>query len=90
MGKFKIIESDTGLEIEVSAKAGEKDLLLGEFQKCQQGQCTCPTEEYKKLEAMAVELDDGFIRIQLTPKEFQAFDKFEIARCLEHTTRKHE
>lgn len=85
---FKITETDRGLEIEVHAEAEEKNQLLGEFQKCREGQCTCPTQEYEKLEAMDLEVMDQQINIHLVAKERMSIDQNEIARCLEHTTQK--
>ncbi|HKJ26316.1 MAG TPA: hypothetical protein VJ965_01645 [Anaerolineales bacterium] len=86
MKKFEITETDKGLNIEVKASAGQEQQLLDEFQKCQQGQCSCPTDEYKKLEKMDLDMKDGEIQIQLTAKQDQKFNREEITRCLEHTT----
>ena len=83
-----MIETEKGLKIEVRAAAGEQEQLLSEFQKCQQGQCSCPTEEYKKLDSMDLDVSDGAINIQLTAKESESIDLLEITRCLEHTTKK--
>ena len=88
MSKYKITDNDKGLKIEISEIAGEQQQLLGEFQKCQQGQCTCPTDEYKKLEGMELKQNDEGIQIQLIVKADEKFDKEEITRCLDYTTQK--
>ena len=87
MAKYKIIDQEKGLKIEVKDIEGQEQQLLGEFQKCQEGQCSCPTDEYKKLDSMEVEQKDGGIEIKLKAKEDQILDKEEISRCLEHTTK---
>jgi len=88
MRSYKITETDKGLKIEVRAQDAEKDQLLSEFQKCQQGQCTCPTQEYEKLDTLDLEITEDQINIQLIAKERSFIDRDEIARCLDHTTEK--
>lgn len=87
MPKFQIDEDKQGLKIKLTEIEGNEEQLLTEFQKCQQGQCSCPTDEYKKLETMALDHKDGTIEIQLTAKSDQKLDKEEITKCLEHTTK---
>lgn len=88
MGTYQIKQTEEGLKIEVKAPTEGQELLLSEFQKCQEGQCSCPTEEYKKLAAMELDVSDEVINIQLVAKDSETIDKEEIARCLEHTTNK--
>ena len=78
MAKYKIIDQEKGLKIEVKDIEGQEQQRLGEFQKCQEGQCSCPTDEYKKLDSMEVEQKDGGIEIKLKAKEDQILDKEEI------------
>ncbi len=87
MTKYKIVEDEQGLKIKLTEMAGEEQQLLDEFEKCQQGKCSCPTDEYKKLDSMALELKEGQIEIQLSAKTDQKLDKEEITKCLEHTTK---
>lgn len=87
MAKYKIVEDKQGLKINLTDIAGEEQELLDELEKCQQGQCSCPTDEYKKLDSMELEQKEGSIKIQLTAKSDQTLDKEEITKCLEHTTK---
>ncbi len=85
----QVIKPDTqGLTVEVSEIAGQQDRLLTEFQACQEGRCSCPTDEYAKLESLEIDESSGRIRLRLKAKAGQAFDRGEIERCLNHTARK--
>ena len=87
VGKYQITETEEGLKIEVKAIGEAQEQLLSGFQKCRQGQCNCPTEEYKKLDAMNLNITQETIHIELVAKKSEAFDIVEIARCLDHTTK---
>ncbi len=77
-----------GLTVEVSEIEGKEELLLTEFQACKEGRCSCPTDEYKKLDSLEIDHLAGKIRLRLNPKSGQAFDKAEIEKCLDHTETK--
>lgn len=85
MTKYKITEEKQGLRIEITEMAGNEQELLSEFEKCQQGRCSCLTDEYKKLDSIALERQEDGIQIQLTTKEDQKLEKEEIIKCLGHT-----
>jgi type II secretory pathway component PulL len=73
-----------GLTVEVSEIEGKEEHLLAEFQACQEGLCTCPSEEYDKLESLKVDHSAGKIHLRLSAKSGQTFDKAEIEKCLDH------
>lgn len=84
--KFQIAKKPGGIDIEVSEIEGKKKQLLEAFRECQEGRCTCPTQEYAKLDVL--EFDDqsvGTINLKLRAKKGAEFDQAEIQRCLEHT-----
>jgi hypothetical protein len=83
--KYKVEEKDNGINIEVSESSGKQDKLLESFQECQEGRCTCPTQEYSKLESLEIEKDEDTIRLRLKSKPGSEFDKAEINKCLEYT-----
>jgi hypothetical protein len=58
---------------------------LEAFRECQQGRCTCTTEEYRKV---AVNADEDRIAIRLESKPGERLDSSEIAGCLNHTVGK--
>ena len=83
--KYKVEEKDNGINIEVSESSGKQDKLLESFQECQEGRCTCPTQEYSKLESLEIEKDEDTIRLRLKSKPGSEFDKAAINKCLEYT-----
>lgn len=83
--KRRIVKKTDGLEVEVSAIQGKEDRLLEAFQQCAEGRCSCPTEEYTKLEMLQVEKAPGKITLRLSAKRGQQFDQDEIERCLDYT-----
>jgi len=83
--KYRIAENQNGLEIKVEDVKGKKEKLLQAFQECQEGRCSCPTEEYKKLDTLEIDHSDESIQLRLRPKRGVKVDKTEINRCLEYT-----
>lgn len=77
-----------GLTVEVSEIEGKEEHLLTEFQACKEGRCSCPSDEYKKLDSLDIDHLAGKIRLRLSAKSGQAFDKAEIEKCLDHTEMK--
>ena len=86
--KRTIKPDSEGLTIEISEIAGKQKQLLDEFQACQEGRCACPTDEYAKLDTLAIEDSAGKISLRLTAKTGRVFDEAEIEKCLDHTERK--
>lgn len=74
-----------GLTIEVSEIEGKQERLLKAFQECREGRCSCPTDEYSKLDSLKVENSTGKISLRLKAKRGQKFNKTEIEKCLDHT-----
>lgn len=83
--KYNIDENDAGLDIHINDVEGKKEKLLEAFQECQEGRCTCPTEEYKKLDSLKIEHGDETIELHLTAKQGAKIDKAEIKKCLGYT-----
>jgi len=83
--KREVTKRADGLEIEVSKVQGKEGQLLEAFQECAEGRCSCPTQEYKKLEELKVEQDAEKITLRLTAKDGEQFDPSEIERCLDYT-----
>lgn len=83
--KYQISRKPDGLEIEVVGIKGEEEQLLQAFKACQEGRCSCPTQEYQKLGSFQVAQTDGKISLGLKSKEGTKFDQVEIERCLERT-----
>lgn len=86
--KHKITESENGLDITVNDIKNNKDKLIQAFQECQNGTCSCPTDEYKNLESLNIEEKNGNITLHLDSKEGTTFNQDEINKCLEYTKNK--
>lgn len=83
--RYAITPQPTGLRIELTG-VGEREVpLLDAFGECQAGRCTCQTDEYEKVESMAISTGTDSIEIELTAKPGTAFDPVQIAECLDYT-----
>ena len=83
--KYKIDQNDAGVAIRIDDVKGKKEKLLQAFQECQEGRCSCPTEEYKKLDSLKIEHGDESIELHLTAKQGTKIDTAEINKCLDYT-----
>ena len=83
--KYKVESAENEVNIEVTETKGKQDKLLQAFQECQEGRCTCPTQEYSKLDSLEIESDEDTIKLKLKSKSDVKFDESEIGKCLEYT-----
>lgn len=86
--KSKIISNKNGIDINVTELDGKKEELLEAFQECSEGRCSCPTQEYQKVETMNVIDTEGTIQLSITSKADEVIDTKEIEKCLEYTKNK--
>jgi hypothetical protein len=86
--KYKIESSKNGLSILIKSEADERENLLSNFELCQKGQCSCPTDEYKKLQSLNISSLDDELILNLKSKPNQVFDINEIKKCLDFTSGK--
>ena len=86
--KYKIDEHKNGLDISINDVKDKKNKLLEVFQECKEGRCSCPTEEYKKLDSLNIEDNDESINLHLKSKDGTKIDKDEINKCLEYTKKR--
>ena len=83
---YHIKETTDGLEIIVEKIDGhQQEILLAAFQSCQQGQCSCPTNEYTKLETLEISAEARRIHLRLQAQAGQQFSWAEIEKCLAYT-----
>jgi len=83
--KYKVETNENEINVVVTETKGKQEKLLEAFQKCQEGRCTCPTQEYSKLDSLEIENDEDTIRLKLKSKPDVKFDESEIGKCLEYT-----
>jgi len=86
--KYKIESSQNKLNILIKSKADEQETLLSNFELCQKGKCSCPTDEYKKLQSFNISALDDELMLNLEAKPNQVFDIHEIKKCLDFTSSK--
>ena len=85
----RVIKSiSKGLVIELSEIAGKEERLLEAFQECREGRCSCPTDEYLKLDSLEIENSAGTISLRLKAKKGRKLNTIEIEKCLDHTDEK--
>ncbi len=82
---YEINPAPDGIAIELTGVGAKRDRLLRAFGECAAGSCSCPTDEYQKLESMDVRPAEDAISIRLTAKPGEQLDAAEIGRCLDYT-----
>ncbi len=86
MGKrFAVSRVEGGVRIDADLVAGKENELVAAFGRCVEGDCRCPTEQYRKLDGLTVETGPGRVAVSLKEKAGQRVDIDEITRCLEYT-----
>lgn len=83
--KYKIDEKESGIGISVTDVKDRENELLEAFRECQEGRCSCPTEEYKKLDSLEIEQNEEGIRLHLKSRRGEKINKSEIEKCLDYT-----
>ncbi len=84
----QISKTGSGILIQITDLEDKKDALLEAFQECSEGRCTCPTEEYKKVEKMDIQDADNALQLSITAKDDQEIDTQEIEKCLAYTKKR--
>ena len=89
MAKYKVDKVDSGVKVEVTGVQGDQQVdLMEAFKACQEGTCSCPTQEYRKLESLDVSADADGISLDLHAKAGTDIDPDEIKKCLDYTVAK--
>ena len=88
MARYQITETASSVAIELTEVGEHQTELLAAFSECQQGSCSCPTDEYRKVATMDVESGADRIAIRLEAKPGSRFEATELETCLEHTVAK--
>ena len=85
MTQYEITDESPAVSIELTEVAGHQEELLEAFQECQEGICSCPTDEYQNVASMTVAADETRIAIRLEAKPGAKLDVTEIESCLDYT-----
>ena len=86
--KSEITKNDHGIDIDITDVEGKKDQLLEAFHDCSEGNCTCPTQEYEKMESLDIVDTEDSIELSIKAKEGEEIDTKEIEKCLEYTKKR--
>lgn len=86
--KYSVEGNGSEVRIAVEQVGESQAALMAEFSKCAQGNCTCPSPQYAKLESIEVKPGTGRVDISLKAKPGEIIDQADINRCLEATTNK--
>ncbi len=81
----QIKKTENGIQIDVTNLEGKKDQLLEAFNECSEGRCTCPTNEYQKVQKLDIAGSEDAIQLTITAKPDEQIDTAEIEKCLEYT-----
>jgi RNase adaptor protein for sRNA GlmZ degradation len=84
----KILTNKNGIDIHITKLEGKKEELLEAFNECSEGRCTCPTQEYTKIETLNIVDSEDKIQLSIISRENEVIDTKEIEKCLEHTKNK--
>lgn len=84
--KHEIREKNTSINIKISEIDNNKEILIQNLKECQEGTCSCPTNEYEKLTKMEIIVGDDDINIELEPKQGEKIKFEEIEKCLDHAS----
>ena len=85
MTTYRIDATDAQVVIDITDVGDRQFELLQAFGECQEGRCSCPTDEYEKVASMVVRPTPDQIDIRLEPKPGMRLDTSEIAACLDYT-----
>lgn len=86
--KSRITTNKNGIDIDITELEGKKEELLEAFQECSEGRCTCPTQEYEKMETLNIIDTEKSIQLSIKSKDNEVIDTREINKCLEYTKNK--
>lgn len=83
--KYAIRTKPQGLEIKVEGLGDKQQEMLESLQACATGKCSCPTNQYAKLEAIEISPSAESVSIELRAKPGETVRQSDIERCLEYT-----
>ena len=82
---YTIKKEKNKVTIDVNDIEGKQDKLLKNFNKCKEGSCECPTNEYSKLEGLEIATEVDKITLTLTVKENENLDEQDLSNCLDYS-----
>lgn len=85
---YEVTEHEDSVELRVIGTGDRAPALLASMQECQEGRCTCPTDQFNRLETIEVLSGDDNVTVSLRPSPGERLDVNELAACLDYTIAK--
>lgn len=82
---YEITTHGEDVDMRVLGTGDRSTGILASLQECKEGNCGCPTDQYKKLEAFDVHRGIDEVTVVLRALPGAQFDLDALAACLEHT-----
>lgn len=84
--RYDISEQSGEVHIAIETE-GHTSEVLSSIRACQQGDCSCPTDQYDRLERIDVAAGEDTVQVRLRPREGERLDTDELRTCLDWTSR---
>lgn len=86
--KYSVKGDDSIVKITIGDVGSKQAELLKELNECMVGRCSCPTDQYTKVESMQITPGEGQLSMTLSAKLGEKIDRGDINKCLEDMTQK--
>ena len=83
--KYAIEQKPQGLEIKVEDLGDDRQQVLESLHACAEGKCSCPTNQYEKLDAIHISPNPDSVSIELKAKAGGTVEQADIEKCLAYT-----
>lgn len=84
--EYRIREKREDVAITVTdVSAPQQDAVLAALQECSEGRCSCPTQQYGKVESLKIDRSDAGVVVAMKLKAGETIDRSDIEKCLDYT-----
>jgi len=83
--RYNITQDGEAVEIHVQDTGERAPQVLASLQECQEGRCSCPTDQYDRLASIEVGGGEGELTVHLTPRPGEHLDPDELRACMDYT-----
>jgi hypothetical protein len=80
---YKVEQTGSDLNVTINQPGDATPTLLEAFGQCKDGQCGCPTDEYKKIADLAVEPGQEALELRLKARPGRSWDLGQVRVCLD-------
>ena len=84
--KHKIENKNGSIHVNISQIESSRDSVIENLNNCKEGKCSCPTNEYEKLDSLEIQINDETdeIILDIEPKKGSSIKLSEIEKCLDY------